>query len=167
MRRYIRSLDAFAAFRARLILRSSDLISARMWGVQSDLSENSLKETLNRHGVSDANWFDKSNIVLFEGFIQSVNENEIDDVWVIGTPLHKEYRKQIGKHGWMEYKKDLELLSRSHSVHYLSLEESVLPDSCYKDSDHLNEYGQSWLADTLDTIIKKASASHQTAKLFH
>ena len=144
-----------------------DLISARMWGVQSDLGENSLKETLNRHGVSDANWFDKSNIVLFERFIQSVKENEIDDVWVIGTPLHKEYRKQIGKHGWMEYKKGLELLSRSHSVHYLSLEESFLPDSCYKDSDHLNEYGQSWLADTLDTIIKKASASHQTAKLFH
>ena len=52
----------------------SDLTSKRMWGVQSDLSENRVKETINRHGVGEINWFDKNNISIFEDFVKSIKE---------------------------------------------------------------------------------------------
>jgi hypothetical protein len=138
-------------------LKKTDILANRAWGTNSNLTEKGLKSTLGRHGVKEVGWFAKSNHDLYLSFIQSIETSGVNHIWIVGTPLHRDYLQRIEEGGWIAYKESMQKLSLNPQVQYISLEEADLPDEFYKDCDHLNENGHHWLADTLNSLITEAN----------
>lgn len=121
----------------------------------SDLTQRNLEFRLDKHDVVRPDWFFESNssTIALEEFVQLIHNADSLKLWMIGTPLHWSYRARLGKQGWRDYHDFLTRIAEKAGVHYISLEECPLPDSCFFDPDHLNAYGTAWLSDTLSTMI--------------
>lgn len=127
--------------------------------IPNDLSDERTTRRLTMHNVLKDDWFVTS-IASTKPLSQLTTDIQLDpncQLWLVGTPLHPNYTSQVGHKGWREYKEYLTSLSKEESVTYVSLEESVLPDSFYLDADHLNTHGMRWLTDTLYSIIQETN----------
>lgn len=122
--------------------------------------ENNLKNDktinrLSRHDVLHDDWFVNSvaSTTALTTLVNGFATDTLCQFLLVGTPLHHNYRSQVGEKGWQDYKEFLLNISRAEKVHYISLEEVVLPDSFYLDADHLNTHGMRWLTDTLVSMM--------------
>lgn len=104
------------------------------------------------HRVANSKWFEEIGFQKkhLEQLIELCEDRNVN-LFLVGTPLHSSYRSRVEKTSWKKYKSFLHSLDVRHSnVHYLSYEEELLPDSLFRDSDHLNSLGGEFLGKRLE-----------------
>lgn len=77
------------------------------------------------------------------------------DLWLFSGPLHKRLRKLIPTEIQTEFEKESQFALEFDHVHYLNYVDYSLPDSCFRNLNHINYYGSQVISPLVNAEIEK------------
>jgi len=135
--------------------------SPAQWDEEPRLDSAYTALRLSRHRVTEPGWFQNQSLqVEYLNRLILLTDEYNCSLVLLGVPLHETYLANTEPTGLKKYYDFLDSIAQSHHhVEYWKYEASALPDSMFKDCDHLNSNGAKHFLKRIDNQVRQL---HQT-----